>query len=270
MINIAEWNWTSHGAVPSTYAWNISDPMKSYMLKLLQESPHLYTYQTVQQLMFELDMRASIIQAAQQLNDNGADFTTFKQSRANVAYWLRTPEGGFKLLPGQKPSDAISDIYASGHLYGFECATAIIIIFYKAALELLGERNFNTLFNGLYLYSWEADHDLGITTLRRRDFIPGDTVYFKNPDVDPAHMEFQGENAIIFGPDTYYGHGMGISSADHIIANLNRHRRPGSQTSAYMLEQTTRPNFQYLAAFAKPSSHQRIIAKFGRTVSVMS
>jgi protein-glutamine gamma-glutamyltransferase len=269
MINIVEWNWNSQGASPGSYQWNIQDPIKKQALTDLQRSPHTYTYQTVNQLMFELNMRKHIIGAAQALNASGVEFTLFKNSRCNPQYWHLTSEGGFRLKSNVLPSAAILDIYSNGRAYGFECAAAIIIVFYKAALDSIGGQRFNELFQNIYLYSWEADQDLGITTLRRTDYMPGDAMYFKNPDVDPSNMEFRGENVINLGKGQYYGHGIGIGPANLIINELNRHRKPDSTKSAYLLEQTTRPNFQYLSAYSNHTSSRQIVAKFGKTVTIM-
>src|SRR5690606_11785293 len=97
------------------------------------------------------------------------------------------------------PSDAIRDIFANGHLYGFECATAMIIVLYKAALDSIGEAAYNRLFANTYLYHWNVDRDLGLTTLPESRFIPGDILYFDNPEVDPSMPQWQGENVVYMG-----------------------------------------------------------------------
>lgn len=42
------------------------------------------------------------------------------------------------------------------------------------------------------------------------DLVPGDLVYFKNPQVNPATIEWQGENTIYLGNFFFYGHGVGV------------------------------------------------------------
>ena len=56
------------------------------------------------------------------------------------------------------------------------------------------------------------------------DYLPGDCRYFNNPDVDPLTPEWQGENAIDLSGGMYYGHGIGIKTADKIIEILNHNR----------------------------------------------
>lgn len=96
------------------------------------------------------------------MNDSNVHFARFKSSRCNPQYWHLSSVGGFLLKRGVKPSDAIQDIYLNSSLYAFECATGMVIIFYYAVLNLIGESLFNQLFQRIYLYSWHADSDLGI------------------------------------------------------------------------------------------------------------
>lgn len=205
-------------------------------------------YSSMDQLQFELALRNNIISASRQLNRSGISFRTFRNSMCNPAFWERTIEGGFLLKTGVRSNDAIRDIYVNGFLYGTECATAIVIVYYKAIMDLYPAELFNQLFSGIYLMNWmHLDSDLGVTTYRNlTDYFPGDCRYFKNPDVDPMTPQWQGENAIDLGDGTYYGHGVGITTAAGIIAALNRHRAPGSGQSAYLTDSATRPDFKYL------------------------
>lgn len=204
-------------------------------------------YPDERDLNFELRMREATLTAARDLNDSGAAFAVFERSRCNAEYWNRERNGAFRLRGDRPPSDAIRDIFAHGPLYGFECATAIVIVFYKAALDTIGDEAFNRLFANLYLFHWNVDRDLGLTTIPTRNFIPGDCLYFDNPDVNPETMQWQGENVIYMGPDVYYGHGMGIRNARDIIAELNANRRPGAVRSAYLMQQATRPDYVLLS-----------------------
>ena len=208
------------------------------------------TYPRARDLDFELRFRDATIDAARALNASGAGFEVFETSRCNGMFWIREPSGAFRLRPDRRPSEAIRDIFVNGPLYGFECATAIVIVFYKAALDTIGEEAYNRLFADTYLYHWNVDRDLGLTTIRTYRFVPGDCLYFANPDVDPNKMQWQGENVIYFGGDTYYGHGIGIRSAREIIDALNRNRRPGARRSAYLMRQATRPNYVMLSQSA--------------------
>ncbi|MNI44662.1 Protein-glutamine gamma-glutamyltransferase [compost metagenome] len=93
-----------------------------------------------------------------------------------------------------------------------------------------------------------------ITTFNANEMQAGDVVYFRNPDHDPDLPEWQGENAIKLGPDRYYGHGLGIKSAEEMITSLNKKRVPGSRTSAYLTDEALHPNFDYISTLAMRSN----------------
>ncbi|WIV13801.1 protein-glutamine gamma-glutamyltransferase [Proteiniborus sp. MB09-C3] len=218
------------------------------IITTMSSSNGIYDYESLSQLKFELDLRMSIINAARQLNNSNFSFRVFKKSFCNTDYWTRTNEGGFLLKSNVKPSDAINDIFVNGRKYGTECATAMVIIFYKAVLDSYPEELFNTMFSSIHLMNWHyinKNLDIGYYS-DEVDYFPGDCRYFKNPDVNPLTPEWQGENTIDLGDGTYYGHGIGISSANGIIRALNRNRKVGATRSAYLMDSATRPGFKYL------------------------
>ena len=59
----------------------------------------------------------------------------------------RTEEGGFLLKDGVKPSEAIKDIFVNSSLYGTECATAMVIVFYGAIVNVFPEEVFDRVFH---------------------------------------------------------------------------------------------------------------------------
>lgn len=197
---------------------------------------------------FEQRMRKAIVNSALALNRSRMAFRVFRKSKCNEAYWERTREGGFLLRRDASPAAAIRDIFNNGSQYGTECATAMVIVYYGAVLEIFPEQLFNRLFSQIYLMNWgHLDSDIGIRSYSRvPEFLPGDCMYFKNPDVDPTTPEWQGENVIDLGNGTYYGHGIGIQNAEGIIRALNSHRISGSTTSAYLLDSAKRPDFRNL------------------------
>lgn len=207
----------------------------------------VYVYDTVDELKFELKLRINTIAASRALYKSGVSFATFYNSRCNSAYWNRTSEGGFQLKPNVKPSTAVLDIFNNGSKYAFECATAMVIVYYKAVIDTIQEELFNKLFMGIYLMDWRYDEDLGLTWEKQLDYFPGDRRYFKNPQVNPLTPEWQGENVINLGDGTYYGHGIGIRTGAQMIASLNAHRKPGATQSAYLMDKGGHPNFKYLA-----------------------
>jgi len=225
-----------------------NDKIKIKTINIMDKSTYSYKYSSKEELLFILGLRKNIVNASKMLFKSRMRFRTFKESQCNEYYWKRTAEGGFLLKSNTTPSSAINDIYTHGQVYGTECATAIVIVFYKAVLESFGVEHFNQLFNNIYLMDWQnLDGNLKVNTYRKPpDFFPGDCRYFKNPDVDPLTPEWQGENAIDLGNNYYYGHGIGVKTGNDIIYVLNSHRKDGSDISAYLLESCTVPDFKHL------------------------
>jgi protein-glutamine gamma-glutamyltransferase len=207
-----------------------------------------YVYDSYEELQFELTLRAKIVEAARSLLASKAAFVTFKKSRCNWKYWIRTEQGGFQLRPNMLPSAAIRDIYVSGGLYAFECATAMVIVLYKAMLDTIGEARFNSLFDNLLLYDWNYDKDLHLITIdSKEESFSGDILYFKNPDVSLNTPEWQGENVVKLASNLYYGHGIGNKSEHQMISVLNGHRKPNAKQNAFLTNQATYPDFKFLA-----------------------
>lgn len=244
----------------------ISDltPFQQTIAQQLSQSRETYIYDTLDQLRFECRLREQLVVNSVALFESGVRYAVFEYSECNPRFWRRTPNGGFKQRLFVRSSQAISDIYLNGPLYAFECATAMVIILYKAVLDTIGIELFDRLFQDLFLFSWETDRNLGLRTYSTRDQILGDIVYFKNPQVNPLTPEWQGENAVVLSTDQYYGHGIGIRSSDEIIAVLNAQRRPGATQSAYLMNEKTRPDFLYLSQFQ--NARQIGIGKIGNRV----
>ncbi|WP_426450794.1 protein-glutamine gamma-glutamyltransferase [Paenibacillus sp. S-38] len=219
-------------------------PLEREIYERKQSSPNAFHYPSLAALRFELKVRAAIVEAAVQLQRSDAEFESFKESRCSDVYWTRTEGGGFRQRPGVHASEAIRDIYVNGKDYAFECATAVIIVLYKAVLETIGDEAFDRLFRFLFLMSWHHDSLLHlITVYGKGEAYPGDIQYVKNPQVDPKKIEWQGENIVKLAGNRYFGHGVGIGDVDMFIKKLNRHRLPGSTVSAYLLDEATYPNF---------------------------
>ncbi|MFF2909267.1 protein-glutamine gamma-glutamyltransferase [Paenibacillus sp. NPDC057934] len=227
-----------------------------------QRSSENYVYESPAALEFELNTRKHIVNAARALDASGAEFASFETTRGNPNYWTRTSKGGLQLKSGVQPSDGINDIFRNGHLYAFECATATVVVLYKGVLDVLGPAVFNSYFNDLLLYDWHYDSDLQLTTINNNlEAYPGDVQYFKNPDHDPNKPEWQGENVIVLGNGEYFGHGIGIDSGEAIIAALNEERVPGSTTSAYLLDETFHPDFEYLRKLSEGRSRSSSVVR---------
>ena len=229
------------------------------VLDILHSSRKIYDYNSLDELKFELTLRKNIVNAAIDLNRSNFDFAVFRKARCNTDYWERTRQGGFLLKDGVRPSAAINDIYKNSNKYATECATAMVIVYYKAVLDSFGEKLFDDSFSKIYLMNWHyMDRNLGLDTSDEVvDYLPGDCRYFKNPDVNPLTPEWQGENVIFLGNEKYYGHGIGIGTGNEIIKALNEERFIGARRSAYLLDSVTRPDFQQLAyIYSKSSSRE--------------
>lgn len=219
------------------------------VLNKLSASEEKYTYESLEELKFELRMRKEIVKAANELYKSDLAFEVFRESKCNPDFWVRRDDGGFELRAGVRPAEAIRDIFKNSQEYGTECATAMQIVYYKALLEIFPEEAFNRLFDEIYLMNW---HNLNRalrrtgTMHREKDDLPGDRRYFSNPDVDPKTPEWQGENVIDMGDGLYYGHGVGKHRAKVIIDALNKNRREDAEKAAYLMDSVGRPDFNYL------------------------
>ncbi|MFC4323419.1 protein-glutamine gamma-glutamyltransferase [Litchfieldia salsa] len=219
------------------------------IIKIMANQQSIHEYDSFEQLIFEIKLRLETVRAAEELNNSGVKFATFATSKCNESYWELINTGAFVITDHITPSEAILDIFKHGNKYAFECATAMVIVFYKAIHDSISQDSFNQLFSELVLYDWHYDKDLGLTTTRENEFIPGDCIYFKNPEFDPETPYWRGENAIVIDEDLYYGHGIGLKDANEIITHLNDHRKMNASESAYMLDQVSRPDYRSLSKY---------------------
>ncbi|UYY97654.1 protein-glutamine gamma-glutamyltransferase [Peribacillus frigoritolerans] len=203
-------------------------------LQCLAEDSNVFEYRNFGDFNFEIQLRNRVIEAAIALDKSGPDFSTLEESQSNQRYWHLSKDGTFTLQPGILPHAALVDIFMNGGLYAFECGTAMVITFLKAILDLIGPRNFDYLFSDLFLYDFRPPRNMALIVHQGRDYSPGDCVYFKNPDHDLATPEWQGENAILLGRNLFYGHGIGITTAQGIIDELNSNRKPFATISAFL------------------------------------
>ncbi|WP_332696396.1 protein-glutamine gamma-glutamyltransferase [Halalkalibacter lacteus] len=217
------------------------------IIQRMYEDPALYSYSSFDEFIFEIKTRKNIIDSSVSMNESQMEFSVFESARCNPQYWYLTETGGFLLRQDVRPSDAIQDIYQNSSLYAFDCSTACVIIFYHAILNSIGDQSFNLIFPNLYLYSWHADSDLGLHNVYTNHFLPGDVIYFNNPDFHPQIYWLRGQNAVDLGDGTFFGHGFGIMTVEQMIQTLNENRKPQSNHSAYLLDSVTRLDFSHLA-----------------------
>jgi protein-glutamine gamma-glutamyltransferase len=219
---------------------------ESQILRILLSDEGRHNFSSEERLDFELKLRSEIVRAAEALNRSRLAFRVFRESFCNKEYWDRMPDGGFALKASVKPSEAVRDIYKNSHKYGTECATAMLIVYYKSLLEVFGDEAFDNTFTRIYLMNWYRIEPLlrEVGLMGRADvYLPGDRRYFKNPDVDPATPELQGENVIDLGGGFYYGHGFGRHRAEVFIKMLNRNRADDADEEAYLMDTAGNPNY---------------------------
>lgn len=221
--------------------------LEKEIIQQMSDNRFLYSYPSIHVFLFELDLRKNIIESSRDMSNSQSLFTIFQYARCNDTYWQLTNTGGFLLKPNATPADAILDIYNNSSQYAFECATACIIVFYHAVLKSIGKPLFNSFFRSIYLYSWHSDPDLGISTSYGDQILPGDVVYFKNPDFSPNTPWYRGINAVTMNDGNFFGHGLRIKTAEELIEFLNTQRRPDGVQSAYLTRLVTSPSFQRLS-----------------------
>lgn len=236
--------------------WGLNAVQREVVRKMA-ESQEVFEYPSADLLQFELKMRDHLVRSALALNESGMAFSTFENSRCNEVYWNRTELGGFRLRQGILPSQGIINIFQEGRKYATECATAMVIILYHAVLRSIRPADFERMFADILLYDWRYDQDLDLRTTRTNTFLPGDILYFANPDYTPEKPQWQGENVVDLGRGLYYGHGAGIKTAESLIDFLNEERRLGAMRSAYLVHQATRPGFAYLFPYNNSQSGMR-------------
>ncbi|TXK71912.1 protein-glutamine gamma-glutamyltransferase [Paenibacillus sp. N3.4] len=220
-------------------------------MKQKQNKPMSYDYETIQQVRFEMELRATIVASAKALSQSGLGFEKFKKAKCNEQLWTLTEQGGFLIRDDSTPAIGIRDIFANGSKYATECATAAVIVAYKGILDSIQENEFNRLFSGLLLYDWHIQHNLLLSKQTAiKEALPGDLLYFNNPDFSAETPIWRGENAVMVGDDLYYGHPFGIVSSNKIISKLNKYRKPDSNTSAYLTDEIVYPDYVYLSQFA--------------------
>ena len=115
----------------ATYTAN---ELEKSMFNIMISSKEQYYYPSAERLKFELKLRTEIIHSAREQSRSGLEFAIFRKSKCNRQFWERTRDGGFRMKPGVRASDAIRDIFQNGNKYATECATALLIIYYKRIL----------------------------------------------------------------------------------------------------------------------------------------
>ncbi|MHC4831130.1 MAG: peptidoglycan-binding protein [Planctomycetota bacterium] len=185
----------------------------------------------------DLKIQKCMVEACEAMDAAGHEFALIKDHYANEDFFTMERGGVFKLKPGTNPSDAIDDIFANPDEYGFECATAMVIVYYKAMKDMIGDKDFDAIMGDLKIGPWVNERDLdSIQSVSGSGQTesdgthkpkPGEYRYIRNWDVSKKGKAagWQGENVIYMGNGKYYGHPFGEASADAIVSHLNGHRK---------------------------------------------
>ena len=143
-----------------------------------------------------------------------------------------------------KPAEALRDMFSNGRAYGFECATAMMVIYHKAILDHVGDEAFNKMFSeprqlAFFRWSIEDNDFLDVKKLVHKPMPlqPGTHYYYSNPDASPENSAFGGENVLYLGQGEFYAHGIVGSSGSYIVSEkdivdtLSSLRRTGATTA---------------------------------------
>jgi protein-glutamine gamma-glutamyltransferase len=204
----------------------------------------------------DLAFRAAVVKAGKDLAASGASFAgSASQDKVNEVLWTKGYGGKMQvrkwLAEGGtgKPSVALRDIFENGNKYGFECATAMMVIYHKAILDHVGDEAFDRLFTeprNLKFFRWSIE-DSDFTDVKRLAHVPsklkpGSHYYYKNPDASEANSAFGGENVIYLGDGRFYAHGIRGASGTfevteaEILDTLTRLRKPGATEKPYRID----------------------------------
>ncbi len=187
----------------------------------------------------------AMVDSCEAMDKAGHSFALLKDHACNTDFFKK--EGStFVLKSGKKASEAVEDIFKNPSKYKFECATAMIIVYYKAMLDMLGPKDFDRICGDLRIGPWDYENDLGrimnttgsgqaeAPSGHKDKVKPGDYAYIRNWDVSDKGRAagWQGENVIYLGNGKYYGHPFGVETGTHIVDYLNTQRNAGSTRSA--------------------------------------
>jgi hypothetical protein len=198
----------------------------------------------------EIAFRARVVHAAKDLAASGASFAgDAAGDKVNQDLWTMGFGGRMQvrkfLADGTlgRPSAALRDIFSNGRAYGFECATAMMVIYHKAMLDHVGDDAFDAMFTeprNLAFFRWSIEDDdfVDVKRLAHKPMPlqPGTHYYYSNPDASPENSAFGGENVLYLGDGQFYAHGIVGDSGTYLVTEkdivdtLSALRRPGATT----------------------------------------
>jgi protein-glutamine gamma-glutamyltransferase len=204
----------------------------------------------------ELAFRCHVVKAAKDLAAGGASFSPNADTdKVNLSLWTMGYGGRMqvrKFMPDGsfgKPSEALRDIFTNGRAYGFECATAMMVIYHKAILDHVGDDAFDKMFSepkNLTFFRWSVEDedftDVKELVYKPVPLQPGTHYYYKNPDAAPENSAFAGENVLYLGDGQFYAHGIIGGAGTYIVTErdimntLTRLRKPDATIKPFRVD----------------------------------
>ncbi len=174
-------------------------------------SPHVICFSSERELKSNLRMRCTVVQLASRTELN---FDTSSITRPQ-AYWIYTKENGFLLRHGVSLADGLERALCpdvSGYTYAFSCQRASeYLMLYAVVCELqrVSETGLNdvehqwrkrALTGDDFLFRFLGERGTRENPMPMRYYIPGDRIWFKNPDDHSSDLEgFEGSWVIYLG-----------------------------------------------------------------------
>jgi len=185
--------------------------MISEIILAMALSPTLELFHSKQELKSNLRMRCTVVQLAARTELN---FDTSSITRPQ-AYWVYTKENGFLLRQGVSLAEGLERALCpdlSGYTYAFSCQRASeYLMLYAAACELQKVNKVGlhaveqqwrkrALTGDDFLFRFLVERGSRENPVPMRYYIPGDRIWFKNPDDHSSDIEgYEGSWVIYLG-----------------------------------------------------------------------
>jgi hypothetical protein len=194
-----------------THQPNRDRALISEIILAMALSPDVVYFGSEQELKSNLRMRCTVVQVASRTELN---FDTSSITRPQ-AYWIYTKENGFLLRQGVSLADGLERALCpdvSGFTYAFSCQRASeYLILYAVVCELqkVNKTGLNdveqqwrkrALTGDDFLFRFLGERGTRENPMPMRYYIPGDRIWFKNPDDHSSDLEgFEGSWVIYLG-----------------------------------------------------------------------
>ncbi len=190
---------------------DLEQTLISEIILAMALSPTLMVFESEQELKSNLRMRCTVVKLASRTELN---FDTSSITRPQ-AYWIYTKENGFLLRQGVSLADGLERALCpdvSGFTYAFSCQRASeYLILYAVVCELqkVNKTGLNdveqqwrkrALTGDDFLFRFLEERGTRDNPMPMGYYIPGDRIWFKNPDDHSSDIEgFEGSWVIYLG-----------------------------------------------------------------------